>query len=73
MPADISRFLADKPRGRGADRGPQPSRQQPTPSRADEHLTKTLQEVLKLIDVRVIDHIVIGGSEAVSMAECGLV
>ena len=46
---------------------------QPTPSRADEHLTKALQDVLKLIDVRVIDHIVIGGSEAVSMAEMGLI
>lgn len=44
----------------------------PEPSRADEYLTSTLKQALALVDVRVIDHIVIGGGIAVSMAERGL-
>jgi len=44
----------------------------PTPSRADELLTQRLKEVLGLLDIRVIDHIVIGGTEVVSFAERGL-
>ncbi|MGH8509487.1 MAG: JAB domain-containing protein [Gammaproteobacteria bacterium] len=44
----------------------------PTPSRADELLTQRLKEVLSLLDIRVIDHIVIGGTEVVSFAERGL-
>jgi len=42
------------------------------PSRADEFLTKTLQQALALIDVRVLDHFVVGGDEVVSFAERGL-
>ena len=42
------------------------------PSRADESLTKTLQAALALVDVRVLDHFVVTRSEAVSMAELGL-
>ncbi|MGH8489814.1 MAG: JAB domain-containing protein [Gammaproteobacteria bacterium] len=45
----------------------------PTPSRADELLTQRLKEGLSLLDIRVIDHIVIGGTEVVSFAECGLI
>lgn len=44
----------------------------PTPSRADELLTQRLRDVLNLLDIRVIDHIVIGGTEVVSFAERGL-
>ena len=44
----------------------------PTPSHADELLTQRLKEVLNLLDIRVIDHIVIGGTEVVSFAERGL-
>lgn len=44
----------------------------PTPSRADELLTQRLKEVLSLLDIRVLDHIVIGGTEVVSFAERGL-
>ena len=43
------------------------------PSRADELLTNTLKEALSLVDVRVLDHFVIGDSAAVSLAERGLV
>ena len=42
------------------------------PSRADEALTKTLKQVLELIEVKVLDHIVIGGTSTVSFAERGL-
>lgn len=43
-----------------------------TPSRADEHLTQTLKAALALVDVRVLDHLVIAGNNALSFAETGL-
>ena len=42
------------------------------PSRADEFLTQTLKSALQLVDVRVLDHVVVGAGQAVSMAERGL-
>jgi DNA repair protein RadC len=42
------------------------------PSRADEHLTQTLRQALALIDVRVLDHLVVGREGVVSFAERGL-
>jgi DNA repair protein RadC len=42
------------------------------PSRADEVLTQALKSALGLIDVRVLDHLVIGRAGAVSFAERGL-
>jgi DNA repair protein RadC len=42
------------------------------PSQADLHLTRRLSEALALIDVRVLDHIVVGDGETVSLAERGL-
>ena len=42
------------------------------PSRADEMLTQTLKTALALVDVRVLDHFVVTASQAVSMAELGL-
>lgn len=42
------------------------------PSRADESLTQTLKAVLALVDVRVLDHIIVGTGETLSMAERGL-
>ena len=42
------------------------------PSRADEALTQTLKAALALIDVRVLDHVIVGTGEALSMAERGL-
>ena len=44
----------------------------PEPSRADEHLTQVLKQALALIDVRVLDHIIVGGMSTVSFAERGL-
>lgn len=42
------------------------------PSRADEYLTQTLKTALQLVDVRVLDHIVVGQGQVVSFAERGL-
>ena len=42
------------------------------PSRADQALTRRLQDALALVEIRVLDHIVIGEGETVSFAETGL-
>jgi DNA repair protein RadC len=42
------------------------------PSRADQALTRRLQDALALIDVRVLDHFVVGDGEMTSFAETGL-
>ncbi len=42
------------------------------PSRADEMLTRRIKDALALVDVRTLDHMVIGDSEAVSFAERGM-
>ena len=43
------------------------------PSRADEVLTQTLKTALALLDVRVLDHVIVGPGQALSMAERGLI
>lgn len=43
------------------------------PSRADEHLTRSLKAALALLDVRVLDHVIVAPGAALSMAERGLV
>lgn len=45
----------------------------PEPSRADETLTRTLSDALRLVDVRILDHMVVGGGRCVSFAERGLI
>lgn len=42
------------------------------PSRADEYLTQSLKAALALVDVRVLDHLVVGRGMVVSFAERGL-
>lgn len=42
------------------------------PSHSDEMLTKRLRDALSLVEVRVLDHLVIGDGYAVSFAERGL-
>jgi DNA repair protein RadC len=42
------------------------------PSHADETLTQALKQALALVDVRVLDHFVIGRGAALSFAERGL-
>jgi DNA repair protein RadC len=44
----------------------------PEPSRADEFLTRSLQAALALVDVKVLDHLVVGRDAVVSFAERGL-
>ena len=44
----------------------------PEPSAADKKITVQLREALNLIDVRVLDHIVVGALSCISMAERGL-
>lgn len=43
------------------------------PSQADRHITKRLVDALQLLDIRVLDHIVVGGDETYSFAEHGLI
>jgi len=42
------------------------------PSDADRRLTQRLKDALALVDIRTLDHFVIGGAEAVSFTERGL-
>lgn len=43
------------------------------PSQADEILTQSLKQALALVDVKVLDHFIIGGGTAMSFAERGLI
>jgi DNA repair protein RadC len=43
------------------------------PSQADQMLTETLKRALGLIDVKVLDHFVVGAASATSFAERGLI
>lgn len=43
-----------------------------TPSQADKALTQRLVQVLQLVDIRVPDHLIIGGRQIYSFAEHGL-
>lgn len=42
-----------------------------TPSAEDRNITARLKQALTLVDVRVLDHVVIGGTTMASMAELG--
>lgn len=42
----------------------------PEPSQADRHITQRLKDALSLVDIRVLDHVVVGKS-SVSFAERG--
>ena len=44
----------------------------PEPSRADEVLTQRLKEAFGLIDIRVLDHLVVGRDGCVSFSDRGL-
>ena len=43
------------------------------PSQADELITRRLREALALIDIRLIDHLIVGETACVSFAERGLI
>ena len=42
------------------------------PSQSDAALTRRLRDALALVDIRLLDHLVIGGTEFVSMSDRGL-
>ena len=42
------------------------------PSQADELLTRALKDALALVEVKVLDHFVVAGNQAISFAERGL-
>ena len=42
------------------------------PSQADQSMTKRLKDALGLVNIRVLDHIIVGESEPVSFAERGM-
>ena len=42
------------------------------PSQADEMLTRQLKDALALVEVRVLDHFIVAGSQTLSFAERGL-
>lgn len=41
------------------------------PSQADRDFTQRLKQALDLVDIRLLDHVIIAGSDVVSMAELG--
>ncbi|WP_439413185.1 RadC family protein [Enterobacter ludwigii] len=41
------------------------------PSKADQRITERLQQALDLVDIRLLDHLVVGGMETISFAERG--
>jgi DNA repair protein RadC len=41
------------------------------PSQSDIAITRRLKDALSLVDVRVLDHVIVGGAETCSMAERG--
>ena len=43
------------------------------PSTADRQITRRLVDACSLVDIRVLDHIVVGSSDTVSFAERGLI
>lgn len=45
----------------------------PTPSSADRLMTRQIKEALALFEIRVLDHIIVGGTQIVSMAQAGMI
>lgn len=43
------------------------------PSQADEHITHRLKKALDLVDIRLLDHIIIGDGDIISLAERGII
>jgi len=43
------------------------------PSQADERITKRLKSALELVDIRLLDHLIIGDGSATSLARRGLI
>ena len=44
----------------------------PEPSQADIRITQTIKQALELIDIKCLDHMIVGQGQIVSLAERGL-
>lgn len=45
----------------------------PEPSISDDQITNKLVQALKLVDIRLLDHIVVGAGECISYAQRGMI
>ncbi len=45
----------------------------PEPSRADISMTQRIQDALELVEIKLLDHIIVGSGDVVSFAERGLI
>lgn len=45
----------------------------PEPSRADEVITLKLKQAMELLEIRLLDHVIVGGTQIVSLAERGII
>ena len=43
------------------------------PSQADEDITHRLKEALSLVDIRLLDHLIVGDAEIISLAERAII
>lgn len=43
------------------------------PSNADKNITKEIEKACKLLDIKLLDHLIIGGADSLSFAEKGLI
>ena len=43
------------------------------PSHADEMITKRIKDACALVEIRMLDHLIVSGKDAVSLAERGLI
>ena len=43
------------------------------PSHSDEMITKRIKDACALMDIKVLDHLIVSGTDAVSLAERGLI
>ena len=43
------------------------------PSHADEMITKRIKEACALMEIRLLDHLIVSGKDAVSLTERGLI
>jgi DNA repair protein RadC len=43
------------------------------PSDADRRITRQMKEALDLVEIRVLDHVIVGGASSMSFAEAGMI
>ena len=45
----------------------------PEPSKSDEQITHRLKDALGMLQIRLLDHVIVGGVDTVSMADMGII